>query len=237
MAKFVDTSATFSGKDLSGQKFGRLTVLRYFGTEVLNGRKIRPHWWCRCDCGSEMAFDGTNIRSGNTSSCGCLHRERAKARATKHGLIGHRLYSTWRGMKDRCYSPNHSHYAQYGGRGIGVDEPWRSDFAAFVRDMEPTWRPGLTVDRIDVNGNYGPGKCRWSTQSEQCSNKRNNVLLTVDGVTKTVTQWAADTGIHVETMRARIARGLSDEAVVRTVPRGKGVTTSSSPEILDVDFS
>ena len=160
---------------LVGQKFGRLLVIGKSET-----RHGKSYWLCRCDCGIEKVVRGTYLLAGDTISCGCriseVLVERNKARklpqrsTTRQSATG--TYSTWDAMKQRCNNPNHKHYAHYGERGIKICERWQV-FANFLSDMGE--RPnGLSIDRIDVNGDYEPTNCRWATKREQMSNKRNS---------------------------------------------------------------
>jgi hypothetical protein len=194
MGKFID---------LTGQKFGRLTV-----TERAGSKNKRALWRCVCECGNEVAVDSNSLRTGNTRSCGCLHIERVKAigEANKiHGMFGTRLYMIWADMKRRCSSQNREAYDNYGGRGITVCDEWANSFEAF-RDwaLANGYRDDLTLDRKDANGDYRPDNCRWSTWKEQENNRRNNHLLTHGGKTQTMTQWAEETGILYPTLAARI---------------------------------
>lgn len=155
-------------KDLTGQVFGRLTVL-----EVAFRKSGKQYWLCRCECGKELATRGTSLVLGIARSCGCLKIDMLASQAKTHGHSGQGpspTYITWRGMKTRCNNPKHRRYSDYGGRGIKVCERWM-DFNNFLADMGE--RPeGLTLDRIDPNGNYEPGNCRWATDSVQQTNKR-----------------------------------------------------------------
>lgn len=176
--------------DMSGQRFGRLTVIRREGS-----RNKRALWHCICDCGNEITVIGKNLRNGNTKSCGCIQREKAASRLTTHGMRRTRLYKIWAGIKARCLRETEPGYIHYGGRGISVCEEWKNSFEAF-RDwaLSHGYSDDLSIDRIDVNGNYCPENCRWATDEEQKNNMRSNRKLTFNGETHTLAEWGRITG-------------------------------------------
>lgn len=152
--------------DLTGEVFGRLIVLSYVDRVNRNKR-----WLCQCSCERLVIVYGSNLKCGTTKSCGCLRRELAIKRATIHGGYRTPTYSSWHSMKNRCYNKKSLDYPHYGGRGIRICRRWFFHFKNFLEDMgeRPT---GTSIDRIDVNGHYTPDNCKWSTPSEQNSNKR-----------------------------------------------------------------
>ena len=194
--------------DLAGKKFGRLIVLYRTGTAKGN----RPLWACRCDCGGKLITSGSNLRAGKTASCGCIHRDQLVKRNTTHGLSRKYPgeYKIWKDMKARCNNQKNKHWKDYGGRGIVVSAKWTNDFATFLSDMGP--RPvGLTIDRIDNDGNYEPGNCRWATVYQQARNRRSNTLITHNGKTRTQAEWARLAGIGRSTLAYRLGKGWSFE--------------------------
>lgn len=204
--------------DLIGQKFGKLTVAE----RTENAKNGHSKWKCICECGKEVVVEGSSLRRGNTMSCGCYNREITIKRLTTHGGKGTRLYRIWAQIKTRCYNENDEHYKNYGGRGISMCESWRDSFDSF-RDwaIENEYSDDLSIDRIDVNGNYEPSNCRWATEKEQQNNRTNNRLLTYDGKTQTMTQWAEELGLSYYTIRTRMNKlGWTVEETLST-PAGQ----------------
>ena len=187
----------------AGDKFGKLTVLEF----VRKDENYKEFYRCKCDCGNETICEKWNLLSGCVRSCGCLIGKKCK-----HGETKTRLFNIWSGMKERCSREKHHEYQNYGGRGITVCEEWIDDFLAF-KDwaMANGYQEGLTIDRIDVNGNYEPKNCRWVTKKEQNNNRRNNHTLTYNDQTHTISQWSEITGIGKSTILERIKLGWSVE--------------------------
>ncbi len=188
--------------DMIGRRFGRLTVLRIGSTISSNKSK----WYlCRCDCGTEREFPGDKMRLGTTRSCGCLRSELTRSRTVTHGLTNHRLFPVWKSIMSRCYNINNKAFKSYGNRGIRVCHRWH-DVAAFIADNEHLAAPGLSIDRVDNSKGYSIDNTRWATRVEQATNRRSNVLLTHDGKTQTLFQWAREVGLKPSTLWARIRR-------------------------------
>jgi hypothetical protein len=185
--------------DLTGKVFGRLLVLSQ--APRIRGRIA---FKCSCTCGNTIVVTSKSLLSGNTRSCGCLFKEQLSKRATKHGERWSRLYSIWLGMRSRCNSKTHASYRLYGGRGIKVCSEW-DDFSTFRQwALANGYEPNLTIDRIDVNGNYCPENCRWADWETQCYNKTNTRFLTYKGETKPLRIWAKQFGIKPSTLRGRL---------------------------------
>lgn len=217
-------------EDLVGKTFARLTVLSCLGRRN-DGRKNKVYWLCRCQCGSEKEVaEGLLIRGG-CRSCGCLQREAASRTGSvtgrknaTHGMCESTEYVCWKSMVGRCTCETAPAYRNYGARGITVCERWL-DFAAFYEDMGPRPSPKHTLDRFpNAKGNYEPGNCRWATPKEQLRNRPSYVrMLTINGETACVSEWAERSGVSVSLLFSRINNGWSPDKAISTpiIPRGK----------------
>ena len=168
-------------KDISGKRYGNLVVLEHWES-ISNGKTHK--WLCRCDCGETKTVDSNNLKSGRTVSCGCINRKIAsetRKRYKTHGSSFTPEYRTWLGMKTRCHNENDPNYVYYGARGIKVCSSWKDSFENFYEDMGERPSDNHSIDRIDVNGDYEPGNCRWATASEQRRNTRKTRYVTHGG--------------------------------------------------------
>lgn len=192
--------------DVIGQRFERVTVLAN-AAPLANGRRRVQ---CACSCGATFICEPRDLRRGATRSCGCLQKERVAAASrarTTHGAVHTREYNIWLKMKARCLNPSDAKYPIYGGRGVAIHPEWVSDFTAFLRDVGPSPSRQHSIDRIDVNGDYRPGNCRWSTAKEQSRNKRSHRLVSVDGRLMPLSQACELTGINYRSALYRLNRG------------------------------
>lgn len=182
--------------DLSGQKFGHLTVTG----RAFNKPNMQAKWTCQCVCGKETAVAGQKLRSGDAKSCGC-----SKPGHVTHGKSRTKTHNSWIGMKQRCYYEKHAEFERYGGRGITVCERWQI-FENFYSDMGE--RPARTsLDRINSNGNYEPENCRWAPDAQQARNRRSTILVERDGRIQCVMDWCVELGLNVDRIYGRIRRG------------------------------
>lgn len=214
--------------DLTGQKFGRLTVI---GRDTDRPSK-KTYWVCQCDCGNFKSVRADSLNAGAIRSCGCLHNEvfaknamnKQKRIAQERGftVTGTRLYYIWQGIKKRCYNTNDARYHRYGGRGITVCEEWITDYINFHNwAIENGYSEDKTIDRIDNDGNYEPSNCRWSTNKEQCNNRSSNIKITIGNATKTLTEWCEIFEIDFKAVIGRYHRNenITLDELFRTIPR------------------
>lgn len=193
--------------DITGERCGRLTAIAPTDERTKNGG---IKWVFRCDCGNEKIIPANSVRSGLVKSCGCLQ--------VKHGMTKTRIFHIWNDMRQRCKNKNYPEYAYYGGRGICVCAEWDVDFSAF-KDwaFANGYAEDLSIDRIDVNGNYEPENCRWATQKEQARNTRFNRYVTINGETKIISDWCEIYGISACSVYRRVREmGMSFEQAIQT---------------------
>lgn len=192
---------------LEGMMFGRLSVLDYAGN---------ASYRCICSCGKEVFVSSGALNRGATNSCGCLRAELIGNNRASHRLSDTKEHYVWREMRQRCTNPANHKYNTYGGRGITVCERW-SDFRLFMQDMGPKPGPDYSIDRIDNNKGYSPENCRWATRSEQQRNTSKNRMLTCHGETKSLADWAEQSGIPYKKLQDRVGKlGWSAERALGT---------------------
>lgn len=204
-------------RDIVGQRFGRLTVISFAG----RGCDGRGRWLCQCDCGNQKIVSNSNLGRG-VVSCGCKRKEDLAKNGfrLKHGQSRSRLYGVWGAMVDRCENPNAHEYENYGGRGIKICDEWRTNFEAFAEWAyangydEKAKRRESTLDRIDVDGDYEPSNCRFASAKEQNRNRRSNVMITYNGETHCMSEWAEIAGIPYGTFQHRLYKGWSVEDAI-----------------------
>ena len=196
--------------EIGGKRFGGWTAIHF-----AERRGARHYWLCRCKCGVVKVIRKDNLTSGHTKSCGCDQGNEY------HGKSGYAIYGVWRSMVSRCHNKSHVDYKNYGGRGISVCVRWRRSFENFYTDTSP--RPsGMSLDRIDNNGDYTAENCRWATRKQQNRNTRRNRVLTFNGESKCVSEWSEITGIRYHTIIGRIDRcGWSIDKALTTKTRGE----------------
>lgn len=207
--------------DLTGQKFGRLTVI---GVDDRNTRKT--YYFCECECGNTKSIRADSLIAGQIRSCGCMKKEQDRINLTanhSHKMSHTRPYEIWQGMKKRCYNPHDARYCRYGGRGITVCDEWREDFSAFYKwSCENGYSDELTIDRIDNNKGYSPDNCRWANAETQSRNRESNVRITIGNSTRALKEWCEIFDVDYSTVHARYERnGFTgiDDLFNKPIPR------------------
>ena len=209
--------------DLTGQKFGYLTVVEKAGSDP---KRAEWRWLCKCDCGNLTIVPSYRLRHGGVTSCGCHKYDRAFC--SKKTIEYPRLYRIYRGMRNRCCNPNYTFYHRYGGRGIKVCDEWNEfdDFCNWALSsgyIEDSGEFSLSIDRINVDGDYSPSNCRWANAKQQANNTSRNHLITAFGKTMTIAEWSEETGINDRTLYHRIAEyGWTPEEAVGIPTLGRG---------------
>lgn len=186
---------TYNFIDITGQTIHYWTFLKPLG-----GGK----WLAKCQCGNEKEILSTNVKKGKSKSCGCRKGELLISSKGTHGLSKTPIYRTYRNMISRCSLECADSYHIYGARGISVCDRWKESFQNFYDDMGSGFQPGLSIDRIDVNGNYEKSNCKWSTTKEQARNTRKNKYLKFNGKIKTIIEWSELLGMNYSTIQSRL---------------------------------
>lgn len=208
-------------KDLVGQQFGFLTVLDSVDRRTNEGRRV---WKCQCVCGNIVEKDTKALTTGDVRSCGCKRKElhNASEKVVKHGMSDTRIHKIWTSMRNRCTNKSNPAYKDYGARGISVCEDWESFEVFYQWAVATGYNDSLTIDRIDVNGNYCPENCRWATRQMQANNKRTSRRVQYNGEVHTVSEWARIKNISKTLIKSRLDAGWTvDEALnIPAVPGG-----------------
>lgn len=197
-------------ENLEGKQFGNFTVIKR-----ANNHGHHTWWLCRCSCGEYKECPAAGLKCGQYNSCGCMKRLHHQKASIKHNMTKTRLYHIWCLMKQRCYNPKTINFKDYGGRGITVCDDWKNNFENF-KDwaLSNGYQDNLTIDRVDVFGNYSPNNCRWADNDIQQNNKRTSRFLTYKGEIHTISQWAKIKNIKICTIFARLRRNLSKEKIL-----------------------
>jgi hypothetical protein len=215
-------------KDLTGISFGKLIVL-----SGPYGRSYK--WECQCECGEILYPQRAALNAGQTQCRKCSLIKAWNGKRT-HGRAGTPEYIIWQGIQQRCKNPKEKAYPRYGGRGISVCKRWVDSFESFFEDMGKRPSDGHSIDRIDNDGNYEPGNCRWATFKEQCNNTSRNSLITFNGTTRTISEWADHIGINYSTLFYRFKNGWSIEKAltIKTLSNHEGNPSGlrNSPTVL-----
>ena len=205
--------------NLAGMRFGKLIAI-----ERSSNKGVKTRWLCKCDCGNTAIVPTNCLRRGKSKSCGCLISDVLTERNVRHGMYGTRLYRVWNNMKNRCYGENNPSYERYGGRGIAVCDEWL-DFNNFydwsIKNgyKEESNYGECTLDRIDNNGDYCPENCRWVSLGDQQRNKSSNHLITYNGETRSIVEWAELLQIDPSVIRTRLYRGWDEVSALTFPPR------------------
>lgn len=212
-------------QDLRGHKFGRLSVLCETSPIIDSRGKTRRRWTCRCECGNVRDVRGEDLMSGNSTSCGCLQKQKAAERFLTHGgsRRSNRMpeYELWVRMRQRCANPNDHKFKDYGGRGIRVCSRWEESFESFFADMGPRPDHRHSIDRIDNDGNYEPGNCRWALPDIQGKNRRTVIWIETEGGPITASEYAHRNGINPKRLYKHMGRhGLAAEEAMAKILSG-----------------
>lgn len=205
VAKFID---------ITGKRFNKLTVISRAESRRQPSGKLVTYWNCKCDCGNIRQVRGCDLKDGHIKSCGCLLKRHKKSNT--------RIYTAWNHIIQRCYNSNCKSYKNYGARGITMCDEWLEDFMNFYNwAMRNGYRDDLTIDRIDVNGNYEPSNCRWADDFTQRRNKRNSRYFSINGETKVLADWAKQYNKKPNVIRQRLKLGWNIEKALTEEVRKK----------------
>lgn len=213
--------------NMAGKRFASVIGIRKVGISA--SRDLM--WEFLCDCGVTFNATGYAVRCGRITTCPTCSRIRSATASTKHGMTETPEFSTWTDIQTRCHNEKSTSFDRYGGRGIIVCERWRAAFENFLMDMGPRPSAKHSIDRVDNNGNYEPGNCRWATVQEQANNKSNNVIIEIEGESKTLSEWARFYKTPYADVWRRYRSGITGMALFRTTRRQithQGITDTVS---------
>lgn len=214
--------------DITGAKFGIMTILGYAGPVVHAAGGRSKYWWVKCECGNVRKISASSLKYDGQQSCGCQTGAQIAKSNTTHGKTGTLEFAIFYVMRDRCNNPNSVMYKDYGGRGIKVCDRWmehRAGLSNFLADMGPRPSRLHSLDRIDNNKGYSPENCRWATKKEQARNRSNNVFVEFKGKSQCLSAWAEEYGIHQSTLGSRLGRGWSMDKALSTGIRSRSHAT------------
>lgn len=205
----------FNANDIINKQYGDLTVVKLHHKEQIYRNNIKNgflyYYLCKCSCGNEKIVLRNLLLNNEIKHCGCKKSENISNSIKKHGMFGTRIYNTWAHMKQRCYNPKNASYNHYGKKGIKVCEEWQTFEPFYNWSMANGYSDNLSIDRIDVNGNYEPSNCRWATIDQQNNNKSNTKFYTINNKTQSVSQWAKEYNISKTIVYGRLRRGATIE--------------------------
>jgi len=201
----------YIGSTKPGDRYGRVVIIKFLRRKFFPNGASDTVWEGRCNCGRVQEFTLNHLRTSHTRSCICLARETRARLNFKHGMRhSSPIYNIWKLIRSRCFSETNTQWSRYGGRGITLCKRWL-DFDKFHQDLISEYKPGLSLDRINNNGNYSPENCRWATVTQQANNRSDNRKITINGETKNLHQWLPSFGISAQTFYYRVRKGLTDE--------------------------
>ena len=228
-------------KNVIGEKYYELTVVGYIGNYNKSAK-----WLCRCDCGNYILAISPELKNGHIKSCGCrnlrvlLERNKNNKYGIKHGCSRDRIYKTYMSMIQRCYNKNNTGYKNYGERGIKICDEWldkENGFLSFYNwAIQNGYEETLTIERIDINGNYEPSNCTWITNQEQQNNKRTNVWINISGEVLNMRQWSKEVGINEKTIEHRKRSGWKECDLLKPVYKGK-ISNNDKKSIIDLYYN
>lgn len=204
--------------DLTGKRYGKLTVIK----RHYEPNKKYTLWECKCDCGNTAYIRANMLKHNRTKSCGCLRAESNVLKKTTHGQSGTHLYAVWNSMKGRCYNPKNHNYKRYGMRGITVCDDWKESFINFYTwALSNGYEEGLSIERIDNNGNYCPENCTWVTTKMQNINRSVSLDFTYNGKTQNLSEWCKELNLpYFRTWQRIVQYGYSFESAISS-PKNK----------------